>query len=251
MRPDVLDLKAYYASALGPPTVNAIANTLPKFQKGERVLALGYGIPYLEALAHECSRAVAAMPARQGALIWQQEGGNQACLVDVDDLPFDDALFDHVLLIHCLEYSGQVGRSLEEAARVLSACGRLHVVVPNRVCPWSRVEATPFGNGRPFSSGQLQDLMHRAHLAAETWQMALMLPPWKIVTRWKDRAEPVGRRLWSKFGGVYVVSARKERFAGRLKAAQSAASAAPIRVPTFAPVPAARASTYQRLTTQR
>ncbi|MEM7569073.1 MAG: methyltransferase domain-containing protein [Pseudomonadota bacterium] len=248
MRPDVLDLKAFYASPLGPPTVHALRACLPRFKPGERILALGYGLPVLAEHAQDCERVVAAMPARQGAIAWPQTGAgdNAVCLVDIEDLPFVDALFDHVIFLHCLEFSGRVGTSLLEATRVLAPAGQVHIIVPNRVGPWCRAESTPFGNGRPFSSGQLERLMEEAHLAAERWRMALMLPPVPALARWMRRWEGIGNRFWSKFGGLYVVTAKKAVFKRR-PSAPATTHFAPIRVPAFQPTAACTHAQKQRL----
>lgn len=239
MRPDVLDLKAYYASPLGIPTIEALCACLPSFKAGERVLAVGYGIPILDRLAAPCERAVAAMPARQGAIAWPPHSGadNQTCLVDINDLPFVDALFDHIIFIHCLEFTGRVSTALREAARVLAPAGRIHTIVPNRVGPWCRAESTPFGNGRPFSTGQLQRLLVEAHLAPVDWHMALMVPPIKGLARWMNWWEAVGKKLWGTFGGVYVVTAKKDLFRRRPNA-PTATHHSSIRIPALQPTAA-------------
>lgn len=239
MRPDVLDLKAYYTTPLGRASVHAICNCLPQFKADERVLAVGYGLPILGELAGDCERAVAAMPARQGAVAWPTKNGqsNQVCLVDLYDLPFVDAMFDHIVFVHCLEFSGRVAIALQEAVRVLAPAGQIHIIVPNRVGPWCRAESTPFGNGRPFSSGQLERLMDEAHLAAQSWKMALMLPPIGALARWMPRWERVGKRLWGTFGGLYVVTAKKALFRRRPNA-PVIAHHAPIRIPALQPAAA-------------
>lgn len=244
MRPDVLALKSYYASALGQHTAHAISSCLPAAKPGDRVLALGYGQPYLKTIASEADRLVAAMPARQGAIALAHGGArpgkssNITCLTDVEDLPFPDAMFDYVALVHCLEFSGRVGTTLKEVVRTLAPGGRVCCVVPNRLGFWSRAESTPFGNGRPFSTGQLTDLLGEAGLTAKRWQMALMLPPISALAKWMPKAEPAGRALWGRFGGVYVVEAKKEVYAAKLKPKTGLAAHVPLRVPAFAPASA-------------
>ena len=46
---------------------------------------------------------------------------------------------------------------------MLAPGGRLVIVVPNRRGVWARFEHTPFGNGRPFSRGQLTSLLREAN----------------------------------------------------------------------------------------
>lgn len=241
MRPDVLALKGYYASPLGHYTAQAVAACLPQGKPGQRILILGYGAPFLKHLARDADRVVAAMPARQGAIALNAgaarrgKSANVACLADVEHLPFVDAVFDRILLIHCLEFSGRVGTALNEIARVLAPSGSVYCVVPNRVGAWCRAESTPFGNGRPFSSGQLSDLLREAHLAPMRWQMALMLPPVKAFARWMPQFEAFGRSIWGKFGGVYVVEAKKEVFAAKLQSRAAVSAVNPLRAPVFSP----------------
>ncbi|MEM9878589.1 MAG: class I SAM-dependent methyltransferase [Pseudomonadota bacterium] len=251
MRPDVLALKAFYASPLGDKAAAAIASALPEAKPGERVLVLGYGVPYVHTIARDAERIVAAMPARQGAIALSYSNiqapkcktanpakgaaTNVSCLTDVEDLPFPDAMFDYVLLVHCLEFSGRVGTTLMEIARVLAPGGQVYAVVPNRLGAWSRADATPFGNGRPFSARQLSALMREAGLTPCAWNVALMLPPFKALGRWLNTAERPGRLIWPRFGGVFVVTAKKEVFAAKLKPKTGLAAQVPLRVPAFAP----------------
>lgn len=248
MRPDVLALKSYYATPLGRHTALAIGSCLVPARRGDRLLILGYGSPYVEQLSDNAERVVAAMPARQGAIACKHgearpgKSSNVACLTDVEDLPFPDAMFDKVVLIHCLEFSGRVGTTLKDVARVLAPGGSVQCVVPNRVGVWSRAESTPFGNGRPFSSGQLSDLLREAHLSAVAWRMALMVPPIQALAKWMPRMEAPGRALWGRFGGVYVVEAKKEVFAAKLKPKTGLAAHVPLRVPAFSPASACSAA---------
>lgn len=244
MRPDVLALKSYYATALGRYTAEAIGACLVPARRGDRLLILGYGNPYLAQLSGAAERVVAAMPARQGAIACahgearRAKSNNVACLTDVEDLPFPDAMFDKVVLIHCLEFSGRVGTTLKDVARVLAPGGSVQCVIPNRVGIWSRAESTPFGNGRPFSSGQLADLLREAHLSAVKWHMALMTPPIQGLAKWMPRFEKPGRVMWGKLGGVMIVEAKEEVFAAKLQPKTGVAAHVPLRVPAFAPASA-------------
>jgi SAM-dependent methyltransferase len=49
----------------------------------------------------------------------------------LEDLPFADASFDHVLSIVVLEHTSQPGRAVEEFRRVLKPGGMVHLVVPH------------------------------------------------------------------------------------------------------------------------
>ena len=64
---------------------------------------------------------------------------------------------------------------------------------------------TPFGHGRPYTRGQLTDLLRDTLFSPLAWSEALAVPPisrrpWvRTGTNW----ERVGRFLWPAFAGVY------------------------------------------------
>lgn len=61
----------------------------------------------------------------------------------------------------------------EQIWRVLTPGGRMIVVVPNRAGVWARVEHTPFGHGRPYSRGQLRELLSETQFLPVHWNEAL------------------------------------------------------------------------------
>ena len=126
-------------------------------------------------------------------------------------LPFPDAMFDRIVLIHALEESQSPPHMLREIWRILAPQGRLALIVPNRAGLWARMESTPFGHGRPFSKGQLSRLLTDAALTPTAWARALYAPPW----RWscKDgRAlgwEQAGEKIAPHLGGLILAEAVK------------------------------------------
>src|SRR6202008_3697705 len=104
-------------------------------------------------------RCLAFMPAAQGVVKWPSESPALPALVDELELPLTDAGVDRVLLVHALEMAQDAGALLREVWRVLAAGGRLLAVVPNRRGVWARTDATPFGHGRPYSRGQITNLL--------------------------------------------------------------------------------------------
>ena len=68
---------------------------------------------------------------------------------------------------------------LQEIWRVLAPGGRLLAVVPNRSGIWARVEAIPFGCGRPFGKTQLTALLRDALFSPLNWTEALAVPPFR------------------------------------------------------------------------
>ncbi|MDQ2634907.1 MAG: class I SAM-dependent methyltransferase, partial [Pseudomonadota bacterium] len=121
-----------------------------------------------------------------------------------------------MLLVHSLEHAESPRETLKEIWRVLSPAGRVVIVVPNRRGVWARFEHTPFGTGRPFSRGQLNELLREANFTPSAWADALFFPPSKrrFMMRFHGVLERTGRRLWPIFSGVIVVEAQKRLYQG-------------------------------------
>src|ERR1051326_3285969 len=105
MQFDATGLAAFYDSAMGQVTRRSIHRRLklawPDL-RGTRVLGFGFAVPYLRAFALEAERVAAVLPDALGPLRWPANRSLTA-LSDEDALPFSDALFDRILLIHGLE----------------------------------------------------------------------------------------------------------------------------------------------------
>ncbi len=162
MHPDVLELRAFYASALGSVARRLLAGRIRarwRSANGAQLMGLGYAVPYLGMFRGEAARLGALMPASQGAVAWPASGNGQTVMVEEALLPLPDASIDRLLAVHCLEASERTGALLREMWRVLTPEGRLLLIVPNRRGVWARMDSTPFGHGRPYSRGQLERLL--------------------------------------------------------------------------------------------
>ena len=232
MRQDVLELRAFYGSAMGRAVARLIGRKVGEAWgelAGLDVLALGYASPVLA--WGEARRAIAAMPAGQGVEVWPGEGRNLACLVEDAALPFPNALFDRVLALHALEESDDSQGLLTEVGRVLAPTGRLIVAVSARHGLWANAEMTPFGHGRSFSRGQLERLLREAELEPVGWTRALYGPPLRSAHRWAEAFEQVGARIWPPFAGVILIEAQKQTFAVVPKAVRARARTTPVLQP--------------------
>ncbi len=215
---DVVDLRDFYASALGQAARRMIRYKLRSHwpnTRGQRVLGLGYAAPYLDGFRDEAERVICAMPARQGVLRWPAQGGSQATLVDELVLPFPDLSMDRVILVHALECADQVAPLMREIWRVMADSGRLLVVVPNRSGLWARFERTPFGHGRPYSPGQLSKLLRETMFTPVATDRALYMPPFRtaMLVRSAPAWERAGQRFLQSFAGVVVMEAIKQIYA--------------------------------------
>ena len=214
MRTDALEIDRFYRTARGKAAREMALRRLSALwpnTNGLDILGYGYAAPYLPALETTARRAVAYMPAAQGAVPWPGREKGRAALGDETRLPFAESLFDRVILVHALEEAADLPRLLREIWRVMAPEARLAVICTHRGGLWARADSTPFGHGRPFSRAQLTRLLTGALFEPTAWAQALYTPPWKMTCgdRAADGFEAVGERLYPAFGGLILAEAVK------------------------------------------
>jgi SAM-dependent methyltransferase len=211
------------------------------------MLCFGYGHSILETYCKDTRRSINAAPAAQGAVRWPATEDSRTTLVDEDRLPFADALFDRILVIHGMEDADNPERLLRELWRVAAPEARILLVAANRSGAWAHSENTPFGHGRPYSRTQLNRLLENALFQPVASSKALYVPPlsWKFITSAAQSWEKTGEIGWNALGGVLMVEAVKRLYidpkqpkAHKVKLKQQAPSGAAHvkpRAPTFSP----------------
>lgn len=227
MRREALELDRFYRSRQGLVARQMIERRLQAIwpdAAGLDVLGLGFTTPYLEPYHAAARRCVSFMPASQGAII--PPGAN--CGIAMGDemhLPFAEAVFDRVLLVHALEEADSLQALLREIWRVLAPEGRVVIVTAARSGIWAWLDSTPFGHGRPFSRAQLARLLDDALFEPTAWSRALYTPPWKWSThpRIARMWESAGERAWPGLGGVVLVEAVKRTLSLRPRPATAPA----------------------------
>ncbi len=184
--------------------------------RGFDVLGVGYPVPLLqlakaEAAPYRCLAAVTA----QHALTDLSPMQGAVCAAHAEHLPFPDLAFDRILLVHGVEPSGSPERLLREAWRLLRDDGRLLVVAANRTGLWAHAESTPFGQGQPYSQGQVDRLLVRSMFRPERHSRALFVPPanWRFLLRTHALWEHAGRALLPQLAGVLLTEAVKDAYA--------------------------------------
>lgn len=219
MNADIVDLREFYHSPLGrmaeASVSTAIASLWPRLPD-ERLVGMGFALPYLEKFRAGAERTFAFMPAGQGAVNWPQGALSATALVFDEELPLPDSSIDRVLLVHSLEFAENPRETLKELWRVLAPGGRLVIVVPNRRGVWARLEHTPFGAGRPYSRGQLTTLLRETNFTPGATAGALFFPPYRSRPMLKlfHPLEPLGKKLFPLFSGVIAVEAQKRLYQG-------------------------------------
>ncbi|HEU0071819.1 MAG TPA: methyltransferase domain-containing protein [Alphaproteobacteria bacterium] len=215
---DVIDLRDFYATSLGQAVSRMLRRRLREIWpdvQGQRVLGVGYAVPYLRPFMDEAERVIAAMPPAQGVLPWPAASGNVALLADEAELPLPDLSMDRVLLVHAVEQTEQLRQMLREAWRVLAAGGRMIVVVPNRRGLWAQLDRTPFGQGLPYSATQLSRLLRDSLFTPIVTTGALFVPPSqsRMMIASAPAWEKLGLRWFPSLAGVVMIEAVKQIYA--------------------------------------
>ena len=212
---DVVTLRRFYSQRLGMVTRRLINVAIRKhwpMTHSERVLGIGYTTPYLGLFRETAERCLAFMPAEQGVLKWPTARPTLSALVEEHAMPLPDSAMDRILLVHSLEMSHDPAALLREVWRVLAPGGRIMIVIPNRSGLWVRSDATPFGHGRPYSRGQINELLRQTWFTPSGWSEALYVPP--VDRSWFLRTsvawERAGSVLSAPFAGVRLVEASKQ-----------------------------------------
>ncbi|ARC88080.1 class I SAM-dependent methyltransferase [Rhodovulum sp. MB263] len=216
MHLDVLDLRNfYYRTNLGRVAQRAIRQQVRDIwpvAKGQTVAGFGFAVPLLRPLRASARRVVALMPGQQGVMPWPAGEENVSLLCEETAWPLPDGFVDKLILLHGLETSEHPAAVLEESLRVLRPGGRALFIVPNRSGLWARRDGTPFGFGRPYSSGQLEAQLRQHGFEPEAHRAALFSPPtsrrfWlKTAAIWEN----AGQRMSAYYaGGVLMVEATK------------------------------------------
>ncbi len=221
MYPDIREFRDFYDSPLGRVTRRLVADAVGEIWPdvaGEGLLGLGYAMPYLAPYRGRAERVLAFIPVDQGVALGppgdDKGDGRGAALVGEQELPLADASVDRVLLVHGLEHASHPQAMFREIWRVMTAGGRLLVIVPNRRGTWARFEGTPFGHGRPYSAGQLSTALNDNLFSPTRRSAALFAPPGNRALAMKALVglEPLGAKLWPTFAGVRLVEATKQLY---------------------------------------
>jgi SAM-dependent methyltransferase len=217
MQLDARELLAFYDSPMGQVARRMILRRLRLLWPSTehcRVLGYGFATPYLRPLQGESERVIAVMPAQQGVVGWPAEAPLVA-LGEEDALPFPDAMFDRIVVVHGLEGADAVRPVMRQLWRVLAPEGRIVIVAPNRASLWAQLERSPFANGRPYRRGELDRLLRASMFEPVHWDRALYGPPLQSRRLIGSGAgwERLGRRLWPGLGGVHLVEATKSLYA--------------------------------------
>lgn len=228
MQSSAYDLKSFYNTRIGRVVRRVLRQRIETIwpdAKDLRFMSCGYATPYLRNYMDTAERVFSIMPAAQGAHDWPQTGNekNLVCLSERSELPIETNSIDRVLLIHDLEYCEFMPQHFAEIWRVLKSNGRLLAVVPNRGGFWAHADWSPFGQGSPFSSHQLNQALRENLFVHERTEEALFMPPiqWNSMMKFASTFEKIGQTAIPIAAGVHIVEASKQLY-GRVDKGQGA-----------------------------
>ena len=217
MHLDVQDLRSfYYRTNLGRAAQKVIRDQMLVWWpdlRAQTLVGYGFAVPLLRPYLTRARRVTALMPGPQGVMPWPAGGENVSVLCEETQWPVETGQVDRLVLMHGLDTTERTVPLLAECWRVLGPGGRVLFVVPNRAGLWARRDRTPFGFGRPYSTGQLESLLRKQGFFPERAITILYQPPsqqrfWlKSGPFW----ERLGRMMPMLFaGGVLMVEASKQ-----------------------------------------
>ncbi len=214
-----VDLKEFYATLRGKVVQRVIRRRIRKMWpnvKDDRVVGIGYAVPYLNAFFGDADRVSCFLPKSQGAIFWPKSGKGLVSVFDEDALPLESNSVDRVLIIHTKNSAESLSAVLNEAWRVLVGQGRIMVVLPNRAGIWARIDNNPFGRGVPYSAGQIKDMLKEHMFIPEDEERSLFFPPTnsRLILATARVWESLGRKLFNACGGVNIVEASKQLYVG-------------------------------------
>lgn len=221
MRPDIVNLRQFYSSRLGRKVRRRLRNRIRAYwpeEVGLTTVGLGYTTPLLPLpnAADATARILALMPMAQGAIYWPIDSENHSVLADEMRPPLIPSSLHRVLVAHGFEHLAAPEEFLRIWWQLLTPGGRLMLVVPNRHGLWARFGATPFATGTAHTLASIKSLLNQAGFTVRDMHSALFAPPsshpfWLTCFH---AIEWIGAATFPRIGGVLIIEAEKQIFAG-------------------------------------
>lgn len=222
-------LSRFYQTPLGRELAGALAEGIARYKmpsQSDSALGFGYTAPFFTRFAENAAQRFAFMPAaiapsaveppapKQAAKKTGKTAAGAQRLGAERRFPLSDNSIDCILAVHALEFSPDAQAQLAELWRVLAANGRLILAVPNRRGLWARSETMPFGQGQPYSRGQLAEMLSQTGFEfSEIDEIGHFLPHKNHrLTLLSKLYSKIARHCCAYFGAVLLVEAKKRLY---------------------------------------
>ena len=220
MHADIVDLRQFYHSELGRLAEQSIAMALSSLWARlpeERLVGLGYSVPYLDRFRADTERTFAFMPAGQGAVNWPMG----SAVVDGADLRRGTAAAGFVDRPRADgAFAGICRKPARDAEGALAGAGARRAAGDRGAEPPRRLGADgayalrlgPALFARPADGAAARDEFH-----ARSDRRSAVLPALEAASRscrLRRAFERIGRTLWPVFSGVIIVEAQKRLYQG-------------------------------------
>ncbi|MFT9206134.1 class I SAM-dependent methyltransferase [Acetobacter orientalis] len=187
--------------------------------KHQKVLGLGYAAPCLGAWQSRGALCFTALlPECVGAVGGTAFGGpERAVVAEAAHLPFQDEVFDRIVVMHAFRSEAQAITVLRGAGRVLRDDGRMILIGPSIFAGRLRQCKTPFAHDSAFAPTTFRRVLAQAMLQAERRDEALFLPAqWGGGSVRRGRAGDIaGKVLAPGLGSIALVEVVKNIYAPR------------------------------------
>lgn len=222
MRPDIVNLRQFYSSRLGRKVKRRLRLMVRDDWPSEtalHIVGVGYAVPLLPlptAATNLSARILAFMPTPQGAIYWPVDAENHSVLGDELRPPFIPSSLHRVVMLHGFEHASAPDELLRIWWQLLVPGGRLMLMVPNRRGIWARFGGTAFATGTSYTLSTLKELLNAANFTLRDARSALFAPPSShpFWLRAFNAIEWLGAAFCPRMGGVLVVEAEKQIYAG-------------------------------------
>ncbi len=222
MRPDIVNLRQFYSSALGRKVKRQLRRVLRECwcdEKGLHTVGVGYSAPLLTLASQvedPVARVIALMPHAQGAIYWPVHTMNHSVLGDELCPPFTPSSLHRVIVAHAFEHLVAPDEFLRIWWQLLVPGGRMILLVPNRRGLWARFGATPFTSGTPYRIAAIKTLANDAGFTLREMRSVLFSPPstHPVWLKLFSAVEWLMSRMIPRMGGVLVVEIEKQIYAG-------------------------------------
>lgn len=218
MRQSAATLEAFYTSRIGRAASALIARRISDLWAsgpGEIILGIGYTLPVFAAWPAPHMVGLSVLPEEIGSPAPAPTHQGRVLLAPEHRLPFAEASFDRILMLHALEEADHPRQLMREAWRLLAPEGRLIIGTTNRRSLWSVNEALALGHGRPWTRRQLVRFLSESLFQVTASATAVHMPPldWSVITSAANIWERVGDTAMPGFGGLVLVEATKRLYA--------------------------------------